>query len=87
MQGPRSLSGALRRGQEAWREDPDGWTKCPGGSLHGGFPMGSVKVRSKGKAGGGLESPGSSQAVPPHRTLPCFTERDILKSLCPVQHH
>lgn len=31
---------------------------------------------SEGKAGGGLESPGCSQAVPPHRILPCSTERN-----------
>lgn len=83
-QGPRSLSGALRRGWEAWREDPDRGTKSPGGPLHGGFPTGAVKVGSEGKAGGGLESPVCSQAVPPCRILPCSTERDIMKSLRPA---
>lgn len=48
-QGPSSLSRALRRAWKAWKEVPDSRTKSPGALLYSGFPMGAVKVGSKGK--------------------------------------
>lgn len=49
--------------------------------------MAFLREQRRWEAKDWLESPGCSQAVPPHWILPCLTERGTLKSLCPAQHH